>query len=195
MNARIALIPPPPTPQPHSEGTSSDRLAIPTIPPNPTQVERGRLVYYMICMPCHGDQGQGLTEEFRQVWVEDHQNCWARGCHSGRGEDKGFPLPRVIPAVKNLSDYHSIAELVAYLQRTHPPQSPGRLSVAEYRQVSLFLFEQPGIILSEEFRSEEIPRANDLKSMLIVGAVILVLAGLITWQARQSEAEVEDVFS
>ena len=76
-----------------------DRLATPVVPENPTPVDLGRQVYYLNCMPCHGDAGQGLTEEWRNVWVEDHRNCWAKGCHGGRLEDEGSPLPRTIPAV------------------------------------------------------------------------------------------------
>lgn len=52
-----------------------DRLAIPELPENPTQVEVGRVSYYHNCMPCHGDEGQGLTEEFREIWEDDHQDC------------------------------------------------------------------------------------------------------------------------
>jgi cytochrome c len=58
-----------------------DRLAIPVLPDHPTQVEIGKNVYYYHCMPCHGDKGQRLTSEWRSQWVDDHQNCWGRGCH------------------------------------------------------------------------------------------------------------------
>ncbi len=63
---------------------TADPLAIPVLPEDPTQVDIGRVSYYYNCMPCHGDHGQGLTEEWRQTWVVDHRNCWDRGCHSGR---------------------------------------------------------------------------------------------------------------
>jgi hypothetical protein len=48
-------------------------------------------------MPCHGDLGQGLTDEFRLQWEPDHQNCWARDCHSRRYSHDSFPIPAVIP--------------------------------------------------------------------------------------------------
>src|SRR4030065_637897 len=73
--------------------------ALPILPESPTAAQAGQVLYYYHCMPCHGDRGQGLTDEWRQVWVEDHQNCWGRGCHAGRLGDEGFPLPRVIPGV------------------------------------------------------------------------------------------------
>lgn len=128
----------PPTPQPAPD-QHVDRLAIPALPPDPTEVDRGNVVYYYHCMPCHGDQRQGLTDEFRQIWVEDHQNCWARGCHGGRIEDEGFPLPRYIPALTDLSRFSTLSALQEYLKATHPPQTPGVLSNEEYHAVAVFL--------------------------------------------------------
>ena len=121
-----------------------DRLATPVMPANPTPIDLGRQVYYLNCMPCHGDVGQGLTDEWRSTWVEDHQNCWGRGCHGGRVEDEGFPLPKTIPAVMGptaaLTHQHTFAELLAYLQQTHPPQRPGALQESEYEEVTTFVW-------------------------------------------------------
>ncbi len=123
-----------------------DRLAIPVVPDNPTPIDLGRKVYYLNCMPCHGDVGQGLTDEWRNVWEADHRNCWAKGCHGGRVEDQGYPLPRTIPAVigpeADLQRYTSSDELVAYLQQTHPPQRPGALAKEEYEDVTAFLWHE-----------------------------------------------------
>ena len=74
-------------------------LAIPTLPENPSQAEMGEYLYYFNCMPCHGDKGQGLTDAWRQVWEEDHRNCWGRGCHGGHSENEGFPIPKIVPAI------------------------------------------------------------------------------------------------
>lgn len=127
----------PPTP-------TYDPLATPVMPENPSPEDIGRHVYYFNCMPCHGDQGQGLTDAFRAIWEEDHQNCWGRGCHGGRDRDEGFPIPTIIPAVilegDALQRFSSPAELVAYLELTHPPQEPGRLAVTEYESVVAFLW-------------------------------------------------------
>ncbi|MEW5868679.1 MAG: hypothetical protein AB1894_05335 [Chloroflexota bacterium] len=128
--APAALATPQPTP---------DRLAIPTPPANPTQAEEGNIVYYYNCMPCHGDVGQGLTDEFRQVWEEDHRNCWGRGCHGGKEKDEGFPLPRFIPGVRNLNAFSAPQDLYEYLRLTHPPQRPGVLTDEEYWSVTAHL--------------------------------------------------------
>ncbi|HTP07535.1 MAG TPA: c-type cytochrome [Anaerolineae bacterium] len=124
---------------------SIDRLATPIIPENPTPADLGRQVYYVNCMPCHGDVGQGLTDEWRAAWVEDHQNCWAKGCHGGHAYDEGYPLPRTIPAVigptANMAQHATLTELLAYLEQTHPPQRPGKLQIEEYEQVAAYLWQ------------------------------------------------------
>ncbi len=122
-----------------------DRLATPVVPDNPTPIDLGRKVYHLNCMSCHGDVGQGLTDEWRNVWEADHRNCWAKGCHGGRRGDS-FPVPRTIPAVigpeADLQHYTSSDELVAYLQQTHPPWRPGALAKAEYQEVTAFLWHE-----------------------------------------------------
>lgn len=92
-------------------------------------------------MPCHGDKGQGLTGEFRVLWL-DHQDCWARGCHGGKGSNEGFPIPTIIPAVvttDRLSRFASEADLYEFLKATHPPQYPGYLEDEEYRTLAAFV--------------------------------------------------------
>ena len=119
-----------------------DPLAQPELPPDPTDLEMGRYLFWRHCMPCHGDVGQGLTDEFRVLW-EDHQNCWERGCHGGKKEDEGFPIPTVIPAIvteNHLMQFTSEAELFEYLKATHPPQYPGHLEDEEYHDIALILF-------------------------------------------------------
>jgi len=95
-------------------------------------------------MPCHGDLGQGLTDEFRGIWVEDHQNCWASGCHAGRPNDEGFPIPTYVPKVISEQDallrFHSFESLKTYLFETHPPQYPGKLTDDEYQDLTAYMW-------------------------------------------------------
>jgi mono/diheme cytochrome c family protein len=124
-----------------------DPLVEPPLPPNPTEYELGRNLYWHWCMTCHGDRGQGLTNEFRGIWDSEHQNCWARGCHSGRPGDPGFPIPTVVPALVNerhLARFSSQQELAGFLKATHPPQSPGILKDEEYQAIALFVFTMNG---------------------------------------------------
>jgi hypothetical protein len=154
-----------------------DRLATPVVPDNPTPADLGRQVYYLNCMPCHGDVGQGLTDEWRAVWVDDHQNCWAKGCHGGRIEDEGFPLPKTIPAVigpeVNMGQHATQAELLSYLEQTHPPQRPGKLEKQEYEQVTAFLWH-------ENQRDTPATTVQPVPVVLALGG--LLLAGIVLWR-------------
>jgi hypothetical protein len=124
-----------------------DPLVEPLLPSNPTELEFGQNRYWHWCMTCHGDRGQGLTDEFRGVWEPEHQNCWARGCHTGRTGDLGFPIPTVVPAIVDdarLSRFSSLQEFADFLKATHPPQSPGVLTDKEYHAIALFVFTMNG---------------------------------------------------
>ncbi len=177
-----------PEPQP-----TPDRLAIPVLSDNPTQVEIGSSVYYYNCMPCHGDQCQGLTDEFREIWVEDHQNCWASGCHGGRERDEGFPLPRQIPDVLGLESFQETEDLFQYLQITHPPQRPGALSEAEYWSATAFLLYKSGRMAYNESvhanqaadGNEPNPAKTDLQGLFIFLISIPILSWLLIRQTRQ----------
>jgi mono/diheme cytochrome c family protein len=130
---------PAPTPEP-------DPLAVPVLPDNPTSIDLGRVTYFYHCMPCHGDKGQGLTDEWRGVWVEDHQNCWSRGCHGGKPDDQGFPIPRFVPPVMppyaSLARYGSVDDLSEFLHTSHPPQSPGVLDETDCQNLAAYLTQQ-----------------------------------------------------
>ena len=94
-------------------------------------------------MTCHGDVGQGLTDEFRAIWPEDHQNCWAHGCHGGRVDDEGFPIPTIVPALVRegkLAQFSSLQAFEEFLKATHPPQDPGGLEDEQYHAIALYVF-------------------------------------------------------
>jgi mono/diheme cytochrome c family protein len=140
---KTSLVPP----DAASATPTYDPLAEPPLPPNPTEYELGRNLYWHWCMTCHGDRGQGLTDEFRGIWPPDHQNCWGRGCHSGRRGETGFPIPTVVPALvdgNHLTRFSSEQELADFLEATHPPQNPGILKKEEYQAIALFVFAMNG---------------------------------------------------
>jgi hypothetical protein len=123
------------------------RLDEPPLPENATQYERGRHLFWLNCAACHGDAGQGLTDEFRALYVED-ADCWARGCHAGRNEDKGFPIPREVPAIiSSTGTLPSFAEpeyLFQFLRATHPPQNPGFMPDQDYWDLTAYLWSENG---------------------------------------------------
>ncbi|MGD8473994.1 MAG: hypothetical protein PVH95_07305 [Anaerolineae bacterium] len=173
-----------PTPQIAEE----DRLAEPVLPESPTQVDIGRNLYYFHCMPCHGDRGQGLTDEWREVWVEDHQNCWGRGCHTGRSQLAAFYIPHTIPAVigppQALRIFQTPEDLFAFLRATQPPQRPGALADEEYWALTSFLLHENGRPLPNEGTGPVVSGAG----LALATLAPLVALFSVTWLARRQAA-------
>lgn len=178
------------TPTPAAQMPMQDRLAEPVLPESPSQVDIGRNLYYYHCMPCHGDRGQGLTDEWREVWVEDHQNCWARGCHTGRAELEAFPIPRTIPAVigspQALGAFQTAEDLFVFLRATQPPQRAGALADAEYWALTSFLLHENGRPLPEAGSGVTASGASVSSAGLAFATLAPLLAMLsVAWLGRR----------
>ncbi len=122
-----------------------NRLAEPTLPISPSQADRGAQVYWLSCLPCHGDRGQGLTDEFRQTYPPEDQYCWARGCHGEVPYENGFTLPKKIPALigsNTLAKFSDAAQLHAYIRAAMPFWKPGSLTEDDSWRVTAFLLRQ-----------------------------------------------------
>ena len=119
-----------------------DRLAAPPMPEKPTQADQGATVYYQVCMACHGDRGQGLTDEWREVWGED-ANCWQSECHASNHPTPGFTLIRTcckaVIGPGTLARFKNGQELFEYNSTMMPWWNPGYLTVDEFWQVTNFL--------------------------------------------------------
>lgn len=124
-----------------------DRLAPPPTVYPPTQAGDGAQVYYQVCMTCHGDVGQGLTEEWRMSLDLEDQNCWQSGCHHTRRPPQGFIFPREVPRVVGggaMARFSTALDLYDFLVAEMPYQFPGSLSEEEYWQLTAFLLEKNG---------------------------------------------------
>ena len=124
-----------------------NRLAEPTLPPSPSQADYGAQVYWLSCLPCHGDRGQGLTDEFRTTYPPEDRNCWASGCHGKRPYENGFTIPTTIPALigqGTLQKFATAANLHGYILAAMPFWKPGSLTEDESWQVTAFLLRQNG---------------------------------------------------
>lgn len=124
---------------------TQDRLAEPTLPADPSQADRGAQVYWLSCLPCHGDHGQGLTDEFRATYPKEEQNCWQSGCHGKNPYEDGFSIPKQIPALvgeKTLAKFSSGAQLHAYIQAAMPFWKPGSLSEEDAWKVTAFVLRE-----------------------------------------------------
>lgn len=124
-----------------------DRLAPPPTVYPPTQAGDGAQVYYQVCMTCHGDRGQGLTEEWRMSLDPEDQNCWQSGCHHTRRPPQGFIFPREVPRVVGggaMARFSTALDLHDFLVAKMPYQFPGSLSEEEYWQLTAYLLEKNG---------------------------------------------------
>jgi mono/diheme cytochrome c family protein len=104
--------------------------------------EDGADLYQFYCSTCHGDVGQGLTDEFRATWPEGEQNCWQSKCHIENHPPEGFILPRFVPAIigeKTLTKFRSANDLFVYARAAMPYYKPGRLTDEEYLAITQFL--------------------------------------------------------
>lgn len=119
-----------------------DRLAAPPTVASPTQADEGAQLYWLWCQPCHGDQGQGLTDEWREQYPEEDQNCWNSGCHGNLPYEDGFTLPKHVPAVigeQTLARFQTVAELHTYVSERMPYEYPGALTQEESLAVVAYL--------------------------------------------------------
>ena len=103
---------------------------------NTEQLKKGSIVYWGICMACHGDHGQGLTEEWKDAFGKEDRNCWNVGCHGYDHPHQGFLIPKdkVIPAVAGmgrLTRFQNAQELHDFILANMPWWSPGKLTNEE----------------------------------------------------------------
>jgi mono/diheme cytochrome c family protein len=122
-----------------------DRLAEPTLPPNPGQADLGSQAFWLNCLPCHGDQGQGLTDEFRALYPEEDRYCWNSGCHGAHPYQNGWTLPTKVPRLIGeaaLGKFETAANLHKFISSAMPYQAPGTLDEETYWQLTAFLLRQ-----------------------------------------------------
>lgn len=138
--------------EPHPGMAPHDRLEQPPLSDPPTQVELGHMEYWISCMVCHGDRGQGLTEEWRDVLDPEDMNCWQSKCHAPNHPPEGFEVPRTSPLVIGpgaLTAYETAEELYDYLRTTMPWPFPGLFQDFQYWQLTAFLLDANGVDMGE----------------------------------------------
>ena len=141
---------------PHFQTTST-----PTVQPTPTfdvrrleqpviaadnteQLKKGSEIYWGICMACHGDKGQGLTDEWRDAFGAEDRNCWQSSCHGPDHPPQGFLIPKdkVIPGVAGsgkLARFKNAQELHDFIYANMPWWDPGQLTDEESWQVTSYI--------------------------------------------------------
>jgi hypothetical protein len=128
-----------------------DRLAAPPTVLAPNQADEGAQLFWLYCQPCHGDKGQGLTDEWRAQFPEEDQYCWGSGCHGAHGKDQpefGFIIPTVVPPVTgedSLPLYQNMGQFFYYIRERMPLELPGRLTDEEYLAITAHIAREHGI--------------------------------------------------
>lgn len=129
-----------------------DRLAKPEIPDDPSQADLGAVDYWFSCMVCHGDRGQGLTEEWRAAAGQEDMNCWQSRCHASNHPPEGFVLPTYAPRIIGeyaLFRFETALDLYEFISTKMPWQMPGLLEDTTYWQLSAFLLRENAIPFQE----------------------------------------------
>ncbi len=133
-----------PTPQP-TPTFDILRLEKPVIAADHSeQLKKGSIIYWGICMACHGDGGQGLSEEWKDAFGAEDRNCWQSGCHGPDHPPEGFLIPKdkIIPAVAGsgmLTRFKNSQELHDYILANMPWWDPGQLTDEESWQVTAYI--------------------------------------------------------
>jgi mono/diheme cytochrome c family protein len=133
---------------PISATATIDRLAAPPTVEPPTQADDGAQLFWLHCQPCHGDRGQGLTDEWRDQYPPEDRNCWESGCHGDRPYENGFTLPTTVPPVVgdgSLERFETLGQVHAFIQAAMPFQDPGHLTEEEYLAITAFLARAHGV--------------------------------------------------
>ncbi len=117
------------------------------MPDDPLLADKGSLSYWLICLACHGDKGQGLTDEFRREIFGEDMNCWQSKCHASNHPQEGFDLPRVVPAIVGpgtLSRFLTAEDLNQYILSAMPWWNPGSLSSNEAWELTAYILRENG---------------------------------------------------
>ena len=112
------------------------------------QARQGAGVFAFYCSTCHGDRGQGLTDEFRATWAPGDQYCWTPKCHGPNHPDDGFVLPKSVTALigpDTLTNHATAQSLYSFIKVRMPYQDPSLVSDEQKWAVTAFLLREHGI--------------------------------------------------
>jgi len=182
-----------PTPQP-TPTFDLQRLEKPVVAPdNSEQLKKGSEIYWGICMACHGDVGQGLTEEWRDAFGTEDRNCWQSECHGPDHPPQGFLIPKdkLAPGVagsSKLTRFKNAQELHDYILANMPWWDPGQLTTEQTWQVTSYIlslhkvmpdrFELTETNASAIRTQSAVPQPGDDQPALVLLTGILALTGI-----------------
>lgn len=171
----------------------------------PSQADNGAQIYWGMCSPCHGDQGQGLTVDWRTIYGPDQSDCWQSGCHGNDFPENSFKILETgAPALAGpgkLTRFSNALELQSFIHANMPFFPPGSLTTEESLSLTAYVLrlngKQPaGLTFSRNnlaaipiHRAVAIPGKDNLGIVLLVGVMILATTGLTIQYRRKITRE------
>ncbi|MBN1450376.1 MAG: hypothetical protein JW963_05115 [Anaerolineales bacterium] len=145
----------PPTPTLVAMTPTEDSWIIVDLPEDATQLEYGTEVYRLVCKACHGDKGQGLTDDWRAQWAPKDQNCWQSKCHAMNHPPDGFYMPQV-PAVlgQPIRNFGTALNLYTYNHYLMPWHDRGSMTEKESWSVTAYILKINGIDPGPDLNAE-----------------------------------------
>lgn len=182
------------------------RLASPVVPEVREQVDKGAIIYWGVCMACHGDRGQGLTDEWRLGAFGEDANCWQSGCHGGDYPPQGFEMPKtlIFPPLGTagaLGRFENAQQLYDYVVEMMPWWKPRSLGPEKAWQVTAYLLKMRGSLPGGLFLNETnasavpvhraipVPQHQNNGIFFFIGTLVFAAIGLLTrdyFAARES---------
>lgn len=182
------------------------RLEPPPTKETPGQEDEGALYYWGVCIACHGDQGQGLTEEWRASYAPPERDCWRSGCHGSDYPENSFEIPVEsgapgIAEAGKLAQFSNAFELQKYIFESMPWQNPGSMTPEDAWGVTAYVLKlhgtQPEGVRLEKTNASAIPihrsvsaPTNELPGALALAAALSLAAVGMTLQASKRTGKI-----
>ncbi len=165
----------------------------PTVYP-PAQADTGEQIYWGMCMSCHGDRGQGLTEDWLNSFPPEERNCWDSGCHADDAPKNSFVIPQTgIPALAGagkLSRFSNAFELYRFIHENMPFFRAGSLTTKEAwaltanilrmndRELANFTIDETSGAAISVHHKVTPPKSPVPGGLILVGVLILAAVGV-----------------
>ncbi len=175
----------------------SSRLTQPPTVYPPAQADTGGQIYWGMCMSCHGDKGQGLTEDWKNSFPPEEKNCWDSGCHASDAPANSFVIPQTgIPALAGagaLARFSNSFELYRHIHENMPFGRAGSLTSQEAWSLTAYILrmndrEAKGFTLDETsgaaisvHHKVTPPESQTPGGLILIGALILAAVGVNTY--------------
>jgi quinol-cytochrome oxidoreductase complex cytochrome b subunit len=152
-----------------------------------------------MCIDCHGDYGQGLTDEWRDSFGPDDRDCWGSGCHGPDYPENSFEIPSEgVPGVAGpgtLARFPNAFELQKFVRDNMPLFPPGSLTEEEAWSVTAYLLRLHGTgttgLTLDQNNGSAIPvhrvvssPGSEIPGTLILAGVLVFAAIGMALQAR-----------